>query len=303
MKNPMGLLLFTLLLLLFLGSAPASGRDLKEIQSAGVLRHLGIPYANFVTGSDDGMDVEIIQGFARHLGVRYKYVPADWSTVVEDLIGKKITMVNGHPVLGEDRPIQGDLIANGFTLLPWREEVIDFSEPTFPSRIWLIARADSPLQPIHPSNNEATDVKNTRALMNNRKVLTLPKTCLDPGLYNLEADGATVIIYNGNLNEIGPYLINSDSEMSILDVPDALIALEKWPGKIKILGPISQNQLMGVGFPKNAPNLRNEFNAYFLEIVKNGTYEGLIKKYYPNVSYYFPDFFHKIESRYNRNDH
>ena len=33
--------------------------DLREIRERGVLRHLGVPYANFVTGSGDGLDVEI----------------------------------------------------------------------------------------------------------------------------------------------------------------------------------------------------------------------------------------------------
>ena len=46
--------------------------DLQDIRERGVLRHLGVPYANFVTGSGDGMDVEIVQLFARHLGVRYE---------------------------------------------------------------------------------------------------------------------------------------------------------------------------------------------------------------------------------------
>ncbi len=38
----------------------AGARDLDEIKKSGVLRHLGVPYANFVTGSGDGMDVELV---------------------------------------------------------------------------------------------------------------------------------------------------------------------------------------------------------------------------------------------------
>jgi ABC-type amino acid transport substrate-binding protein len=296
MRPFLKLLTVTLSLTTFLGYGVAFGRELQEIKSSGVLHHLGIPYANFVTGSDDGMDVEIIKGFAKHLGVRYEYVKADWDTVVENLVGRKITMVNGHAVMGEEVPAKGDLIANGFTILPWREELIDFSQPTFPSKIWLIARADSSLKPIQPSRSETKDIERTRALLKNRKVLTLPKTCLDPGLYKLENTGATIIRYNGNLNEIAPVLINNESELAILDVPDALIALEKWPGKIKILGPISTNQLMGVGFSKTSPKLRDAFNRYLDEIKKNGTYARLVKKYYPTASYYFPDFFKKMQS-------
>lgn len=45
----------------------AWGADLKEIKAKGELCHLGIRYANFVTGAGDGFDVEIVQGFARYI--------------------------------------------------------------------------------------------------------------------------------------------------------------------------------------------------------------------------------------------
>lgn len=269
-------------------------RDLAEIRAEGVLRHIGIPYANFVTGSGDGMDVELIKGFAAKIGVRYEYVKTDWGTVVEDLIGRKMHMENGQAVLGEEVPIRGDLVANGFTMLAWRQRILDFSLPTFPSQIWFIARADSSIKPIKPTRI-ASDIERVRNTMKGKKVLALPKTCLDPSLYKLEDAGAIVVCYNGNLNELAPALINREAEATILDVPDALIALEKWPGKIKIIGPLSPPQLMGVGFAKTSPQLREAFNKYFEETKRNGTYARLVKKYYPTAHIYFPAFFRKMK--------
>lgn len=275
------------------GASTDNGRDLPEIQAAGVLRHLGIPYANFVTGSDDGMDVELIKGFAKHIGVRYEYVETDWGTVAEDLLGRKINMVHGKAVLGLEVPVKGDLVANGFTILPWREQILDFSTPTFPSQIWLIARADSAIKPIKPTKI-TKDIERVRTLIKHKKVLALPNTCLDPNLYNLSDAEAIVINSNGKLNELAPALINREAELTILDVPDALIALEKWPGKIKIIGPLSPPQQMGVGFAKTSPKLREAFNNYLNEIKHNGTYARIVKKYYPTAPYYFPAFFKKI---------
>ena len=274
-------------------AASAFGRDLPEIKKAGVLRHLGIPYANFVTGSGDGMDVEIIQLFARHLGVRYEYVRTDWGTVIADLTGRKVMAKGDDVEFGEEVPVKGDLIANGFTILPWRKKAVDFSVPTFPSQIWLIARADSPMKPIKSARNLEKDVARTRALLKGKKVLALPKTCLDPEGNKLEATGAEVVIYDGNLNEMAPALVNNKEELTILDVPDALIALEKWPGKIKIIGPTSGKQLMGVAFPKESPLLREAFNEFFRKIRKDGTYDRIVKKYYPTVAFHFPEFFRK----------
>ena len=54
------------------GVSKADGYD--EVMKHGKLRHLGTPYAHFVTGSGDGFSVELMQLFAKYLGVRYEYV-------------------------------------------------------------------------------------------------------------------------------------------------------------------------------------------------------------------------------------
>jgi ABC-type amino acid transport substrate-binding protein len=79
--------------------------------------------------------------------------------------------------------------------------------------------------------------------------------------------------------------------MTLLDVPDALMALEKWPGDVKVIGPISDTQVMGVGFRKSSPELRQAFNAFLRRLQRDGTYAALVRKYYPSAFRYFPDFF------------
>jgi ABC-type amino acid transport substrate-binding protein len=278
---------------LLLGALPAPGRDLADIQKDGVLRHLGIPYANFVSGAGDGMDVEIMQLFCKKLGVRYEYVKTDWGTVVEDLVGKKVKAVGDEVEFGAAVPIRGDLIANGFTILPWRHHVVDYSTPTFPSQIWLIARADSAMKPIKPTASIDDDVATVRKMIRGKRVLALPKTCLDPAIYKLGDTGADIGLFGGKLNELAPALVNNEAELTILDVPDALIALEKWPGKIKIIGPISRKQEMGVGFPKGSPRLREAFNEFLQGLKADGTYDRIVKKYYPTIRAFFPEFFKK----------
>ena len=93
------------------------GMDLNDIKKQGVLRHLGIHYANFITGSGDGMDVELIKLFAKHLGVKYEFVKTDWDQIYGDLSGNKVKKAKGDNVVfvGET-PIRGDLIANGLTV-------------------------------------------------------------------------------------------------------------------------------------------------------------------------------------------
>jgi ABC-type amino acid transport substrate-binding protein len=265
--------------------------DLAEVQQRGVLRHLGVPYANFVSGSGDGLDVELLKGFAASIGVRYEYVPTDWDTIVQDLAGHKVKVTGNTVELLEETPVKGDLIANGFTILPWREKVFRFSTPVFPSQVWLVALAESKVRPIKPTGAVDRDISRTKALMKGKSVLTLEKTCLDPSLYKLSEAGAKVICFKGKLNELAPALLNKEAEMTILDFPDALIALEKWPGRFKVIGPVSHKQLMGVAFSKDAVKLRKAFNQFLERSRKDGSYLKIVKKYYPSSVRYFPEFF------------
>ena len=285
-------LIWSMVLLLSLAAVHAAlAADLKEIKQRGVLRHLGIPYANFVTGSGDGLDVELVRLFAQHLGVKYQYVEASWDSVIGDLTGKKVKSKGDDIEIVGEVPIKGDIIANGFTILPWRQKIVDFSTPTFPNQIWLVAKADSPLQPIAPQATVERDIAAVKAMLKGRSLLGKASTCLDPSLYNLKVTGAKIKLFQGSLNDLAPAVIEGDAEVTLLDVPDALVALDKFPGKIKIIGPVTEKQLMGCGFAKNSPELRNAFNQFLDQAKRDGTYLILVKRYYPKVFNYYREFF------------
>lgn len=267
-----------------------AGGDLDAVRRRGVLTHLGVAYANYVTGSGDGFDVELMEAFARKLGVRYQFVSTDWGRAFGDLTGKAVTAKVPLEQAGA-APIRGDVLANGVTFLPWRQKAAAYSEPYFPTQVWVVARADSPVQPIKPTGSLAKDVEAVRALLARRTILSVPSTCLDSSLYDLERTGAKVTAMKLALNEVAPVLLKGESELSLLDVADAMIALQKWPGKLKVIGPISERQEMGVVFRKESPQLRAAFNAFLVEARKDGTYGRLVAKYFPEAPVYFPEAF------------
>ena len=267
--------------------------DLKDVKKNGVLRHLGIPYANFVTGAGDGMDVELMTHFAKYLGVRYEYVKTDWNDIFGDLTGKKIKPKNGDIEVVADVPIKGDVAANGLTVLPWRKKAVDFSVPTFPNQVWLVARADSSIQPIKPSGNIKKDINAVKKIIAGQPLLGKAGTCLDPSLYGLEIITDRIKLFPGSLNDIAPAVIKDEANLTLLDLPDALVALQKWPGKIKVIGPVSEKQDMAAAFSKDSPKLRRAFNRFVKKIKTDGTYVRIVKKYYPYVFDYAPEFFRK----------
>ena len=278
---------------LFIASSKAA--DLAEIKQRGEIRHIGIRYANFVTGAGDGLDVELMQGFAKRIGVSYRLVYSDFYSVIRDLLGKDVVRKDGEVTLTGDYPVKGDVISTGFTMLPWREAILMYSDPVMPSQVLLVAPAGSELQPIEDGANLAADIAKTRQAIGSRSVLVMERTCLDPTNYGLVNVGLDLKSYtkSANLNEMVPAMLNGEAELTLLDVPDAILDLRKWAGKIKILGPISGQQMLATAFPKDAPNLRNEFNAYLRDIKASGVYDHLVDKYYPGIRRFFPEFFAK----------
>ena len=54
---------------------------------------------------------------------------------------------------------------------------------------------------------------------------------------------------------------------------------------------MTDRQEMAVGFRKDQPRLREAFNAFFDGMKKSGQYDALVRRYYPLVYGYFPEFF------------
>src|SRR5512138_935290 len=164
------------LALLLLLAAPAAragdeGGDLEAVRRRGVLRHLGIPYANFVTGGGDGFDVELMRRFANRLGVGYQYVQTDWPEIIPDLTGRRVSQKVPDPEAARPAPIRGDVVATGMTVLPWRTRSVAFSTPVFPTQVWVVARASSPVQPIQPTGRLQDDIAAVKALLAGKALL------------------------------------------------------------------------------------------------------------------------------------
>lgn len=295
MKNKIMAFLFAALSVCFICpvSTPAAADTggLEAIRARGELRHLGIPYANFIIDSEAGLEVEVMKRFATHLGVKYRFVKSNWAHIFSDLIGKKVTVKNGKARVSGTAPVKGDIIGTGLTELGWRKQILSYSEPTFPTQVWCIAGADFPSPPINGSNDIKKDIRAVKQLLRGKRIMGKEGTCLAPGLYGIDATVGQIINFPGNLNDIAPALIKNSADVALLDVPDALVALEKWPGKIKVLGPLSEKQIMGAGFRKQDTDLRKEFNSFFESLKGSGEYKKLVKKYYPAVFKYFDSFF------------
>ena len=113
----------------------------------------------------------------------------------------------------------------------------------------------------------------------------------------MQETGARSRYFSANLNDLAPAVIQGEAELTLLDVADSLVALEKWPGKLKVIGPISPVQEMSCAFPKESEKLRERFNLFFEQIKRDGSYLRLVRKYYPTAPAHFPDFFRDFQEK------
>ncbi len=274
-------------------SAPSyAAQDLQQIKQNGTLRHLGVPYANFVKINGDhvsGMSVEIVQLFARHLGVKYKFVKSGWNDIIQSLTGKDFVVLSNDKIQLRQNAteIKGDLICTGFTVLPWRKNIIDFSHPTFLTQVWAIAKKGK----FARKSADFVSQAEFKAWIGNYSILGKADTCLDPRLYGL---GAKAKYFNGSVNDLAQAVLEGQADYGILDCPDTLVALRQWPKELEVTGTVSDVQAMAAGFRPESRDLRAEFDRFLEKIKDNGTYYRIVKKYYPDIYFYFPGAFEQI---------
>lgn len=273
------------------GAEPAGG-DLEAVRSRGVLRHLGVPYARFVSGAGEGFDVELMQAFASHLGLRYAFVETTWTGALGDLTGRRVSAREPDPARAAATPIRGDVLATGLTVLPWRGRSVEFSRPTFPTQVWVVASRGAAVKPIVPSGDVDRDVAEVKRRLAGKRVLGVPDTCLDHSLYGVEAvGGRPVRLRTTRLDEVAPALLRGEGELALIDVADVDLAFERWPGRFTVVGPVSPVQEMAAAFRKDSPELRKAFDAFLVQARRDGTYERLLHRYFPRAGSYFPGHF------------
>ena len=268
--------LFVCIASTFLLSPAANGVTLEEIRQRGTLLHLAVPYAKFANNDAEGLDCALIKRFAAHLGVSYKYVPTDWTHAIRDLTGHDPNDNANTP-----SQVKGDVLANGFTMLPTRRKYVLFSQPTFAAQVWLIAPRESETFPITPTGDLTLDIQNTLAKLKGKKVVGISTTCIDTTLFPELAEAGAQPINIPPDKVATPYTLVADSyDFMLIESTNALFALSSWPFDFKIIGPISLPKPLGVAFAPESTELQKEFSDFFKQLWQSGQYKQLAKIYY-----------------------
>jgi polar amino acid transport system substrate-binding protein len=212
------------------------------------------PFEAIKGGDEIGFDVELTEEIAARLGLQVEWVVANFDTI--------FTAVAGN---------QFDMVAAAATITEEREQTVDFSIPYFNSRQALVVNTGETPDLVSTDQLEAGDVvgvqKGTTGaawakenlVPNGIELQTF--TSATDGLRALEGGGMTAFIADE------PFVAEATGDLPSLAVVQG----------------IDTNEVYGLAFSPENPELSAAVNAVLAEIIADGTYVTIYEKWFPGA--------------------
>jgi len=202
-----------------------------------------------------GFEYELAKAFSQYLGVKLKVLTPSWDRLIQAL-----------------NKGEGDFIAASMTIVPSRQEKIDFSDGYLRIQQKVIVHTN------HPRIKKVED-------LSGKTIHVRRGTSYAERLAELKADGLQIKIklYDDvPTEEFMRMIANKEIEVTIADSNIALLNRRYFPD-VKISLPIEEPQLLGWVGKKGEKRLLKKINEFFKKIKKDGTFSKIYEKYYANV--------------------
>ena len=222
---------------------------------SGIVSDMGVPFAFIKDGKLMGFDVELATRFAASLGK--ELVPVDMQ------FGSLLAAVSTSKI---------DLITSSLAITDERKKQIDFSDPYYDSSVCLIARRKN-------IANESADILKSADDLAEKRIGIFAGTVHDAFVAK-KYPKATAFQYNSSADMMLS-LKTGKIDAAMYDLITARILL-KHNDDMGLLTDKIFDMPLGVGFNKNNPKLRNEFNTFLKNIRSNGTYDEMFKRWFVN---------------------
>ena len=240
------------LLLLAVGTARASSlADVKKRGKLVVLSfpHQESPFIRVKTEIDlnhyDGIDYEVLEGFAKSLGVALEIHPVRPSFA--DLVP---ALLRG----------EGDVVASSFSITPERKAKVDFTAPYFAVRTVVVVPKGSPIHAVADlAGKTGSTVKGSSLEERMKKLPDVRFHYVDFTRWNYDA------------------LMEKEADFTLLDETSPWRLLPSYPD-LQVAFALPDKDFYGSAVtPKS--DLRPVLDAYITKIKKKGNLDRIVKKY------------------------
>ncbi len=254
------------IVLIFLATIALLGCGKKSTDSYDKIKEQG----KFIVGLDDtfapmgfkdengeivGFDVDLAKEVASRMGVEAEFSPREWSSIIFELKSGNI-----------------DMVWNGMTITPERQEQIAFSEPYFSNDQIIMTLADSPVKTAEDLKDKIIGVQlgssSYTLVMNNHlseKVSDIKKYSTNAeALMDLEAKRIDAVVIDVIVGEY--YAAKKETR----EGKDIFKSLDEALGR----------EDFGVGLRKEDKELKKEIDKILGEMKKDGTFDKIYKKWF-----------------------
>lgn len=220
---------------------------------AGVVSDLGMPFSLMKNGKLVGFDIELSNRFAAYTGKEFIPVDLQFGSLLASVSTGKI-----------------DLITSSLMVTEERKKQIDFSDPYFDSGVSVIALKDN----IGTSSTGKLAVLDDIA---DKKIGVFTGTIHD-AFVGKKYPKAKILRFESTADMMMS-VKSGKIDAAMFDLITARLFLKHNP-ELGLLSDDVLNMHLGIGFNKNNPALRDEFNKFLKEIRTDGTYEIIQKRWF-----------------------
>ena len=212
------------------------------------------PFEFIKNGEETGFDVELVEAIAEKLDLQVEWKKANFDTIFTAQAANKF-----------------DMVAAASTITPEREQIVDFSDPYFNARQALTVNTD-----------ETPDIQSTDDLEDGDTVAvqkgTTGKMWAEE---NLADQGVDIKTFDAAPDAFTD-LEAGNVEGVVNDEGSSIAEVENRPG-LEVVEAIDTDEKYGFPFSKENPELRDAVNGALQEIIDEGTYAEIFKKYFPDL--------------------
>jgi polar amino acid transport system substrate-binding protein len=229
--------------------ATAAGEDLGTIEEGQLLVGTDTPFPPFEIGQPpniSGYDIDVMNAIAEDLGLEVTYEDTGFGTIFRDT-------ANG----------QFDTAAAASTILPGRENTVDFTDPYYEAQQALLV----------PDDSDITSVDDLSGAIVGAQDGTTGEMYA-----NDETDASEVRGFPEGPNAISA-LVTGQVDAVIIDQPVAQDAVDK-QGGVEIAEEIPTNELYGFAVAPDNDALREAMNAALTTLKEDGTIDDLYEQYF-----------------------
>ena len=238
-------------------------REMPEIESsgtsgvlrAGIVGDLGMPFTILQDGKFTGFDVELGKRFAASAGMTYEPVDMPFGSLIAAISTHKIDVITASMMITEERQKQ-----------------INFSDPYYESGVSVIARKENLVQKPMGRLRKLDDIADKKIGIFTGTVhdAFIQRKYPKAEIFRFESTPDMILSLTGG--KIDAAMMGSNTAQIIVRKnPDLAILTDK-----------VYDMPLGIGFGKNNPAFRDEFNRFLKTLRENGTYDTIFNRWFVN---------------------